>query len=644
MILEPYSPWLVWLLPLFSSIFVPLASKVGSKFRDIYVVGVGMFTLIFSASLISMVYSGRSVSLKVIWVPRLNIELGVLLDPLSVLFANIVSFIGLVVLVYSLSYMAHEEGLTRYYFFMLLFIGSMIGLVIANNLLQLFIFWELVGLCSYGLVSFWHKRPEAVKAGIKVFLMTKIGDVALLMGILLLYANLYSFSYEQLFNRYGEIAVPTLTVISLLMLFGSIVKSAQLPLHTWLYSAMEAPTSVSCLLHGATMVKGGVYLIARTHMVFSSIPLWLDLTAWIGAVTAFVGATLALQTSDIKGVPAYSTISQIGFMIAAFGAASSPKALGWFAGLFHMVSHAFFQGLGFLAIGSIIHQLGTRDMKRMGGLRSNMPITFILSIIVILSRSGIPPFSSFFSKGLIASSLVSTGNLSLILLIYSAAAITFAYSYRFLVLTFLGEKSSYLRRFKVHEAPLLMCISAGVLAAGCIIFGFFSVPFMRFLGVEFKFDPSLFFGFESLGFVGSLIVGGIPIYLTYQRRSIRIEELKSKYLLFMNDMLRNGYYFDWIYGRVANGFFNLSSLLRSSIEIKVLERLPYVVADNAMRLARFTLLNFDVTLTRLTHLIAEATAYHGLKIRRIHSGALPHFVLAAALGFLLLFILLILTT
>ncbi len=642
--LEYYSPWLVWLFPIISSLFVPLVARFGSKVRDSFVIIVGAVTLMLAASMVPGAYSGKLESPpRINWIPIVDIELGVLLDPLSVLFTNLIAFIGLVVLIYSLGYMAHEKGLTRYYFFMLFFIGSMIGLVIADNFLQMFIFWELVGLCSYALVSFWYKRPEAVKAGIKVFLMTKVGDITLLAGILLIYANIHVLSYKQVFEQYGTIAMPMLTIISLLTLFGAVVKSAQLPLHTWLYSAMEAPTSVSCLLHGATMVKGGVYLIARTHVMFSSIPLWLSSVAWIGAITALIGATLALHTSDIKGVPAYSTISQIGFMIAALGAASSPEALGWFASLFHMISHAFFQGLGFLAIGSIIHQLGTRDMRKMGGLRRAMPITFALCIIVILSRSGVPPFSSFFSKGLIASSLLSTGNIALILLIYSAAAITFAYSYRFLVLTFAGEKSQYLKKLKIHEAPRLMSMSCSILAAGCTILGFLGEPIVRFLRTNFVFDLAKFFSLESLMFMITLFIGGLPIYLVYQRRIIPPETLRKGGLSLLDKMLENGYFFDDIYGKVASGLLVFSKGLHGVVEIKILDRIPYFVAGGVMKLAHVSLIKFDATLTKLTHLTAEMAAYHSLKIKRMHSGALPHFVLAAVFGFLFLCILLLLT-
>ncbi|MDH5794516.1 MAG: NADH-quinone oxidoreductase subunit L [Candidatus Bathyarchaeota archaeon] len=696
--LEYCSPWLVWIFPIVSSLFVPLAAKMGSRVRDSFVILAGALTLVLAISLIPSAYSSAPEShMSVRWIPIANVELGVLLDPLSVLFTNLVAFIGLVVLIYSLSYMAHEEGLTRYYFLMLLFIGSMIGLVIADNFLQLFMFWELVGLCSYALVSFWYARPEAVKAGMKVFLMTKVGDIALLAGILLLYADLHVLSYSEVFEKSATIAMPALTAISLLMLFGAIAKSAQLPLHTWLYSAMEAPTSVSCLLHGATMVKGGVYLISRTHVMFSGIPVWLSSVAWIGAITALIGAVLALHTPDIKGVPAYSTTSQIGFMIAPFGVASSTEALGWFAGLFHMVSHAFFQGLGFLAIGSIVHQLGTRDMRKMGGLRKEMPFTFALCLIVILARSGIPPFCGFFSKGLVASSLLSSGNTVLILLIYSAAAVTFAYSCRFLLITFTGEKSRYAKEIEVHEASRLMSFSSSILAAGCVIFGFLGGPLAGFLRAGFVFDFSDFFGLESLIFVGTLLVGGLPVYLIYKRGVMPPERFREGRLALLDNLLERGFYFDSAYVGIAKGLMRLSRIHHKAIEARLMTRVPYLVASGisrfvqgihriveinileripdlvargitrfaygfhrvvelnelesvpgliavgSMKLANAALRRFDNALDKLAYTTASATASHSVRIRRFHSGSLPHFVLAAITGFIFLCCLLLLT-
>src|SRR5512136_125355 len=476
--LSEISSWLVWLFPLISCLFVPLVAKIGGKAKEYYAVLIAAITLGLALTLLPdtiSLSSGGILEYSVTWITS-TIRAGNFVDPLSVLFTLLISFFGVIISVYSLGYMKGEEGLTRYYFFLLLFIGSMNGLVLSDNFLQMFIFWEMVGLCSFSLISFWYKRPESVRAGVKVFLMTRIGDICLLGAIGILYTSLGSFSFRYAMANITMIPTPQLTAIAFLTLGGAIAKSAQLPLHTWLYGAMEAPTSVSALLHAATMVKAGIYLIARLILILGplalNLSLFLPVVAWIGVLTAFMGATLALHTPDTKGVLAYSTISQLGFMMASLGTATSASSLGWYASLFHMMSHAFFEGLGFLLAGGIIHALGTRDMRLMGGLRKAMPYAFGLSIIMILTTSGLPPFAAFFSKGSVITSISETGNLWQTILIYATTAITFAYSLRFITITFLGKKSENAEKLHLHEAPKVMLAPAVVLGVLCVTWGF----------------------------------------------------------------------------------------------------------------------------------------------------------------------------
>ncbi len=336
MILEEFSAWFVWVIPLFASLFVPIIGKYSDKARNYFVVAIAAVTAVLALSLVPAVWSGNGQAITTTplsWIP--GITAGVYIDPLSVLFTCLIGFFALIIAIYSIGYMKGEEGLSRYYYLILLFIGSMIGLVLADNMLQMFIFWEMVGLCSYALISFWYKKPESIKAGVKVFIMTRIGDIALLAAIGILFLMFGTFSFRRS-NRWNtkcsncrNIEHWSLVAVAFLVLGGAIAKSAQLPLFTWLYSAMEAPTSVSALLHAATMVKAGVYLLARFILIFSIAPvlisalqpLWFPVVTWIGVLTAIVGATLALTTTDIKGVLAYSTVSQIGFMMAGLGAA-----------------------------------------------------------------------------------------------------------------------------------------------------------------------------------------------------------------------------------------------------------------------------------------------------------------------------------
>ena len=664
----------MWITPIVSSLFVPLIARLGGRARNYFAVLVSLVTTAFAISMIPEVYFGTLINSEysVAWIPSLGINAGVLIDPLSILFASLIAFFSLVIIIYSLGYMEGEESLTRYYFFMLLFIGSMIGLVMSDNFLQMFVFWEMVGLCSYSLVSFWYKRSEAVRAGLKVFLITRVGDACLLGAIALLYASLGSFSFSYTKAHIGEVPLSTLTAIAFLMLGGAVAKSAQLPLHTWLYSAMEAPTSVSALLHGATMVKAGVYLIARLFTLFGlltlSIPMWLPAVAWIGAITAFVGATLALYTPDIKGVPAYSTISQIGFMIAALGTASSPSSQGWFAGLFHMISHAFFQGLGFLTIGGIVHSLGTRDMQLMGGLRKAMPITFGLSIVVMLARTGVPPFASFFSKGLIIASLWSTGDLLLVLTIYASAAVTFAYTLRFIILTFLREPSEYVKQSHIHEPPRIMLFSSAILAILCTVWGLVANSIAKFMQVDVEIGLSEVFSSSTLIFLLVLLIGGLPVYLAYYRKSKSIEMVRRN-LAPLNMVLKHGYFFDDFYekvvakglvrvsedvrrveaiiGRVpylfADGVIGISHTIEKHVEKAIFERLPQLTARAVIGLAHGTYKYFDVLVDELLYIAANRTLAFGSRIEKTHNQSLQRYIVAALLGFLILLILVIVT-
>jgi len=676
-VLSDVSSWLVWILPLVSSLFVPLIARLGGKARNGFVVIISLITTVLAFSLVPDVYfssSETALGSSVAWISS-TIQAGVFIDPLSVLFTCLVAFFGLIIAIYSLGYMKDEEGLTRYYFLLLLFIGSMIGLVVSDNFLQMFIFWEMVGLCSYSLISFWYKRPESIRAGAKVFLMTRIGDICLLAAIGILYASLGSFSFRYTIANIGTLAetnMPALTAVAFLVLGGAIAKSAQLPMHTWLYSAMEAPTSVSALLHAATMVKAGIYLVARLILILGplafSIPMWLSTVAWVGVLTAFMAATLAMYTSDIKGVLAYSTISQLGFMMAALGLVSVHSDLGWFASLFHMVSHAFFEGLGFLLAGGIIHAVGTRDMRLMGGLRKLMPITFGLSIIMILTTSGLPPFAAFFSKGLIITSATEMGNILQVILLYATAALTFAYSLRFMALTFLGKKSAHLEKLHVHEAPKIMLAPAVVLAVLCVAWGFVEPWLGGFMHVEAEMSLlGSFFSLETPIFLAILAPVGLIIYLTYYKNSQFMMRIRgSSNPLF--SVLKHGYFFDDVYERIvgrgiitfstgihrahetalnnvampAKGILGFATGVRHA-EVGFFERLPQIIANGIIKTAHGVHKYLDVLADELLNLLAHRTLRSASKMKNVPQTSLQHYLAAALLGFILILILIIVT-
>lgn len=562
-----YSPWLAWLIPIIGSLSIPILAKINCKLRDwssfLFVVISSVFTL----SMLPDVYNGYSADIQVQWIPYFNLTAGVLVDPLSIFMASLVSCIGALILLYSIGYMAHEEGLTRYYFFMLLFIAGMIGLVMADNFVQLYIFWEIVGLCSYALIGFWYKRPEAVRAGMKAFLVTRVGDVCLLLGILILYFNTGQFGFSSIQNSIGLLSTSLLTTTALLMFSGAVGKSAQVPLFVWLPDAMEGPTTVSALIHAATMVKAGVYLVARTATLFSSASDYLLIVAGIGTLTAFMAATMALTTFDIKRVLAYSTISQLGYMMFALGLGTTG---GWFASQFHLMSHALFKALLFLCAGAIIHVTGTRDMRQMGGLKGYMPITYATFIIGALSLSAVPPFNGFWSKDLILEECYNVGGQIGYLLFLAGAVtaiITFVYTIRMISFTFLGKESAFLKEKKLYEAPSVMTTPLAVLALACIVSGFLQSSFARMMSQVVPLTESSFMNIKIVPLSYSLlalVIGGLLAHIVYVKKLVSPQRFtQGAFSRAIYKLLANGYYFDSFYDYVfVNGTSYVSGKMR----------------------------------------------------------------------------------
>src|SRR5437016_14385880 len=325
----------------------------------------------------------------------LQVDFGLRLDPLSLLMLLIVTGVGGAIHIYSWGYMGEDRGFSRYFAGLSLFTFSMLGIVLANNFLMLFIFWELVGVSSYLLIGHWFERPSAADACKKAFLTNRLGDFGFLLGILMVWAMAGGLNFSLVEDQLKQ--TPALfgsmtTLVGLLIFCGAVGKSAQFPLHVWLPDAMEGPTPVSALIHAATMVAAGVYLVARTYPLFEAVPQALSVVAVIGGFTAIFAASMGLASNDIKRVLAYSTVSQLGYMMLALGAGS----LG--GGMFHLFTHAFFKALLFLAAGSFIHAVGTNDITEMGGLRRFMPRTYWTMAIGSLSLAGIPPFAGFWSK------------------------------------------------------------------------------------------------------------------------------------------------------------------------------------------------------------------------------------------------------
>ncbi len=474
--------------------------------------------------------------------PGTAFAIQVRVDGLSIFLALIVNLLGSLIVLYSLGYMGGQQGLDRYYSLILLFIGSMTGLVMAGNFLQLYVFWELVGICSSFLIAFWYDRDQAVRAGLKAFLVTRVGDIGLLAGLVYVYANTGALSFATLETMAGNNAIPStvLTVGGLLVFAGAMGKSAQFPLHVWLPDAMEGPSTVSALIHAATMVNAGVYLVARTYPIFSTSTTWLAIVGTVGIASALLAAPLAMAANDLKRVLAYSTISQLGLMFAALGI-GTPQ--GWFSSQFHLMSQGAFKALGFLAAGSVIHILETRDMDHMGGLRKKMPITFAAFAFSTFAMAGIPPFIGFWSKDAILSASLEAGNSLMFLLILLVSVMTTFYSFRALFRVFIVRSASGVSKENIGESPTVMTVPLMVLSGAVLVLFLLQGSVASLLGTGF--ETSLRMN-AVLASVSALIIGFVPVYLLYWKSGGQ-SMLRLPVLLPVRRILMEGYGFDRLY-------------------------------------------------------------------------------------------------
>jgi NADH-quinone oxidoreductase subunit L len=399
------------------------------------------------------------------------------LDALSAVMALVVTGVGFLIHVYAVGYMAEDESLPRFFAYLNLFMFAMLLLVLADNLLLLFVGWEGVGMCSYLLIGFWYEKDENAAAGKKAFVVNRVGDVGFVLGLLLLAwstagASGMSLDIAHVESHVGALGTGTATAIALLLLVGAAGKSAQLPLYVWLPDAMAGPTPVSALIHAATMVTAGIYMIARLHVVFLASPFALEVVAVLGAATALFAATIALVQTDIKKVLAYSTVSQLGFMMLALGVGAFATAI------FHVMTHAFFKALLFLGAGSVIHGMsGEQDVRQMGGLRTRMPVTWWTFLVGTLAIAGAPGLAGFFSKDEILWHTWASGHTALWAVATLTATLTAFYMFRLLLLTFTGElRAAPEVAHHVHESPAVMTVPLVVLAVASLVGGWVGLP------------------------------------------------------------------------------------------------------------------------------------------------------------------------
>jgi NADH-quinone oxidoreductase subunit L len=528
-------------------------------------------------------YDGAITRLAWEWLPSPGKPLatiGVLADETSTIMLVLVALVAFLVQVYSLSYLSEEppRGLGRYYTYQSLFAFSMMGLVLAPNLLQLFICWELVGLCSYLLIGFWYQKPEAARAAVKAFWTTKAGDVGLLIGIVMLWkvSGTFDLGELRLMVSSNQLPLAGLSIITFCIYLGAMGKSAQFPLHVWLPDAMEGPTPVSALIHAATMVTAGVYLLHRTAWLFALTPDVLLIVAWIGAFTALLAAVLACVQDDIKRVLAYSTVSQLGYMMTAIGAGVSA------AGFFHLLTHGLFKALLFLGAGAVIHAVGSNDVSRMGGLARRMPQTAIVFVIGTLSLSGIPFFGGFLSKEEILGSVWAGGLVGPFALLMLVAFLTAFYMFRVVFLAFFatpavrpavavagfsplpggghhGDHGSH-----EHDPPAPMLLPLWILAALSFGVGVYTT----FAGSGLLLGPAAESaaehaapGWLTPSAVGVAIAGIALAWLTYQKGTINPSTLATLFGPIRTAALRKFWIDDLFEGVVATATLAFSSLI-----------------------------------------------------------------------------------
>ena len=550
--------WLLIALPLAGFVVLlfagrrigePVAGYIGSATAGTSFV----LALISAFEFIAGGEHGRTVELFS-WIPSLGLDATLLWDPLSAMMTLVVTGVGTLIHIYSIGYMHGDPRFGRFFTYLNLFITSMLILVLGANFGVLFVGWELVGLSSYLLISFWFEKPSAAAAGKKAFVVNRIGDFGFLIALMLIFATFGTLDYAQVFeSAHNGLAVGTATAITLLLLVGAAGKSAQLPLYVWLPDAMEGPTPVSALIHAATMVTAGVYMVARSGVLFEMAPTSQAVVATVGALTALFAATIAVGQRDIKRVLAYSTISQLGYMFMGVG------VLGLVGGVFHLVTHAFFKALLFLGAGSVIHALGgEQDMAKMGGLRKKIPLTFATMVVAWIAISGVPPLAGFWSKDEILALVFSRGGGYYLLWAIGivTALLTAFYMSRMMFLTFWGEPR-WDEGVEPHESPPSMTVPLMALAGLSVVGGLINTPFRpaleHFLEPSFELvhQTHLPEGTTPWILAGiSIVVGLVGIWYAYRRYVVGGTQVEEGGRW---DTLLAGYHVDDLYGRTIVG-------------------------------------------------------------------------------------------
>ena len=508
--------------------------------------------------------------MKALWaqIGDVKLTMGVLIDPLAAMMLVIVTLVSLLVYIYSVSYMEHDEGMGRFFAFISLFSASMLGLVVSVNFLQLYVFWEGVGLCSYLLIGFYYHKVSAREAAKKAFITTRIGDFGMLVGILLVqmvFGTMDFIELRMLVPPY-VVAVGTgfLTVIGLLLFMGPIGKSGQFPLHVWLLDAMEGPTPTSALIHAATMVAAGVYLVARAFFIFSESPFVMDFIAGLGAFTALFAAIIAVTQRKFKSVLAYSTISQLGYMMLAVGVGA------FSASMFHLMTHAFFKAMLFLCAGAVMHALHDEtDITKMGGLWRKMPLTFAAMLVGVLAISGIPPFSGFFSKDEILAAVMHASTPLYVMATFTSFLTAF-YMARLLIVAFLGESRS---PHEAHEVdafmrwPMIMLILLTIVSGAWGYFGGFSIWINEGVPHHETIDWTVAGTSTALA-----LIAFAAAYQIYGRHSLR-SAMQARSFGFLYRVVYHKFYIDELYGYFRERLVYGTALILKWVDEKIFDNI-----------------------------------------------------------------------
>ncbi|MDX1699310.1 MAG: NADH-quinone oxidoreductase subunit L [Melioribacteraceae bacterium] len=673
----------ILLLPLLGFIIVLF---LGKRYPKIYITEVILVTISFILSLVVGIskltqFISQDLNFAFQWidfgnVPEiglLSIDLGIKIDNITVIMLFVVNLISMLVHIYSIAYMKGDKRYSRYFAYLGIFTFSMLGIVLTDNLLMMYIFWELVGLSSYLLIGFWYEKKTAADAGKKAFLTNRIGDIGMFIGILILFTNYKSFSFDFIYSQISNGFLPFgseawLTAAGILIFMGAVGKSAQFPLHVWLPDAMEGPTPVSALIHAATMVAAGVYLVARIFVMLTADAMLV--IAIVGAVTSIIAATIAFTQNDIKRVLAYSTVSQLGYMVMALGVGAYTFAF------FHLVTHAFFKACLFLGSGSVIHGMHhEQDIRNMGGLKNKMPMTYYTFLISTLAIAGIPLTSGFLSKdGLLAGTLAFgqlTGHWLIPIIGFSVVLMTAFYMFRLVILTFHGEPRDKEKYDHAHESPFVMVMPLVVLSVLSLFFWYTPNPFSPDAGwfvSKWVATPQTVvpetaafdFMINNTGntevthsndyeeavhwahypaMILSLILDAIGIlfaFLIYQWMKISADDLANKIRLLYQGSL-NKWYFDEIYDATfIKGTIKLGDIL-AWFDNKIVDG---IVNGSATLTRFFSKVSglFDIYIVDgLVNATAFFSGFLGLNFKRVQTGKVQTYLVLVVFSILVLF-------